>query len=249
MTRRLLSVLAVPVLILGLAACDNAKAQTVQRMLPDDATVVNLNETAERDVTPDTMRARLMAQASHESAATAQASVNAAMAKALARAKALGLEVETGGYNTYQESAARPASLPPGAKPPAPVWRAQQSLILTSTDDAKLLEAVGALQTEGLLLQELGYTVSRAQGRALQDELFNEALQRLTQRAEKTAAALGMRFEGWARVGLNGGVVQRPVMMKTMAMAAESRAAPPVAAAGEQTVSVNVDGEAILRRR
>jgi hypothetical protein len=34
-----------------------------------------------------------------------------------------------------------------------------------------------------------------------------------------------------------------------MAMAAESRAAPPVAAAGEQTVSVSVDGEAILRRR
>lgn len=246
---RLLSLLAVPALLIGLAACDNAKAQTVQRTLPDDATVVNLNESAERDVTPDTMRARLMAQASHESAATAQNSVNAAMAKALARAKALGLEVETGGYNTYQDAGARPASLPPGVKPPAPVWRAQQSLILTATDDAKLLEAVGALQNEGLLLQELGYTVSRAQSRALQDELFNEALQRLTQRAEKAAAALGMRFEGWARVGLNGGVIQRPVMMKTMGMAAESRAAPPVAAAGEQTVSVSVDGEAILRRR
>lgn len=246
---RLLAILAVPVFVLGLAACDNAKAQTVQRTLPDDATVVNLNESAERDVTPDTMRARLMAQASSESAATAQASVNAAMAKALARAKALGLEVETGGYNTYQESPPRPASLPPGAKPPAPIWRAQQSLILTATDDAKLLEAVGALQNEGLLLQELGYTVSRAQSRALQDELFNEALQRLTQRAEKAAAALGMRFEGWARVGLNGGVIQRPVMMKTMGMAAESRAAPPVAAAGEQTISVSVDGEAILRRR
>lgn len=246
---RLLAILAVPVFVLGLAACDNAKAQTVQRTLPDDATVVNLNESAERDVTPDTMRARLMAQASSESAATAQASVNAAMAKALARAKALGLEVETGGYNTYQESPPRPASLPPGAKPPAPIWRAQQSLILTATDDAKLLEAVGALQNEGLLLQELGYTVSRAQSRALQDELFNEALQRLTARAEKAGQALGMRFEGWARVGLNGGVIQRPVMMKTMGMAAESRAAPPVAAAGEQTISVSVDGEAILRRR
>lgn len=249
MTRRLFSVLAIPVVILGLAVCDTAKAQTVQRTLPDDATVVNLNESAERDVTPDTMRARLMAQASSEAAATAQASVNAAMAKALARAKALGLEVETGGYNTYQENPPRPASLPPGAKPPAPVWRAQQSLILTATDDAKLLEAAGALQNEGLLLQELGYTVSRAQSRALQDELFNEALQRLTARAEKAAQALGMRFEGWARVGLNGGVIQRPVMMKSMAMAAESRAAPPVAAAGEQTISVSVDGEAILRRR
>lgn len=249
LSARLLCSLAAIALLVGLVACDNAKAQTVQRTLPDDATVVNLSESADRDVTPDTIRARLMAQASSEVAATAQNSVNAAMAKALDRAKALGLDVETGGYNTYQETPPRPASLPPGAKPPAPLWRAQQSLILTTKEDAKLLEAVGALQNEGLLLQELGYTVSRTQQRSLQDDMFAEALQRLTSRAEKAAQALGMRFEGWARVGLNGGMVQRPVMMKTMGMAAESRAASPVAAAGEQTVSVTVDGEAILRRR
>lgn len=250
LSARLLPALAVSAALFGLVACDNAKAQTAQRTLPEDATVVNLNESAEREVTPDTMRARLMAQASSESAATAQASVNAAMAKALERVRALGLDVETGGYNTYQDTPPRPASLPPGAKPPAPVWRAQQSLQLTSKDDAKLLEAVGALQSEGLLLQELGYTLSREQQREQQDGLFAEALQRLNARAEKAAAALGMRFEGWARVGLNGGVMPRPVMMKAMGMARQDAAmAPPVAAAGEQTISVTVDGEAILRRR
>jgi predicted secreted protein len=226
-----------------------ATAQTVQRTLPDDATVVTLSESAEREVTPDTIRARLLAQASSESAATAQASVNAAMAKALARARSLGLEVETGGYNTWQEAPVRPASLPPGVKPPAPLWRAQQNMILTAKDDAKLLEAVGILQGEGLLLQELGYTVSRLQERSLQDELFNEALQRLTARAEKAAAALGMRFEGWARVGLNAGGVQRPVMMRAMAAESRAGAAPPVTAPGEQTLGVTVDGEAVLRRR
>ncbi|WP_341909092.1 SIMPL domain-containing protein [Ferrovibrio terrae] len=236
-------------LLLAVAACDNAGAQTAQRALPDDATLLTLSENAERDVTPDTMRAHLMAQATAEAAATAQASVNAAMARALTRAKALGLEVETGSYNTYQESPVRPQTLPAGAKPPAPLWRAQQSLLLTSKDDAKLLEAVGALQAEGLALQELGYTLSREQQRAQQDEMFAEALQRLAARAEKAAAALGMRFEGWARVGLNGGVMQRPVMMKAMSMSARAEAAPPVAAAGEQAISVTVDGEAILRRR
>src|SRR5690606_8306656 len=84
------------------------------------------------------------------------------------------------------------------------------------TDDAKLLEAVGILQNEGLLLQELGYMVSRQQQRGLQDELFAEALQRLTARAEKAAAALGLHFEGWARVGLNGGVAPRSMMVKAM---------------------------------
>lgn len=251
MTARAASRFAFPALalLLAVAACDNARAQTAQRTLPDDATLLTLSENAERDVTPDTMRARLIAQATAEAAATAQASVNAAMARALTRAKALGLEVETGSYNTYQENPVRPQALPAGARPPAPLWRAQQSLLLTSKDDAKLLEAVGALQAEGLALQELGYTLSREQQRAQQDDMFAEALQRLAARAEKAAAALGMRFEGWARVGLNGGVMQRPVMMKAMGMSARAEAAPPVAAAGEQTISVTVDGEAILRRR
>lgn len=235
-------------LMLSVAApADLVQAQT-QRNLPDDATLLNLSETAERDVTPDTIRARLMAQASAEQAAVAQNAVNAAMTKALAKARSLGLEVETGGYNTYQETPPRPQNLPAGSKPPSPIWRAQQSLVITAQDDAKLLEAVGALQNDGLLLQELGYTVSRAQQRGLQDELFNEALQRLTARAEKAAAALGLRFAGWARVGLNGGMVPRPMMMKAMRAESMAASAPPVAAAGEQTVSVTVDGEAILRR-
>ncbi|HLT78215.1 MAG TPA: SIMPL domain-containing protein [Ferrovibrio sp.] len=235
--------------IIALAACRPADAQIAQRTLPEDATLLNLNEMAERDVTPDTIRARLMAQASSEDAATAQNSVNAAMTRALARVRSLGLDVETGGYNTYQETPPRPQSLPAGTKPPAPVWRAQQSLTITATDDAKLLEAVGILQNEGLLLQELGYMVSRQQQRGLQDELFAEALQRLTARAEKAAAALGLHFEGWARVGLNGGVAPRSMMVKAMRAEGMAAAAAPVAAPGEQTISVNVDGEAILRRR
>src|SRR3546814_5567490 len=51
-----------------------------------------------------------------------------------------------------------------------------------------------------LLLQELGFAVSRAQQRSLQDEMMAEALQRLTARAEKAAAALGLHFDGWHRV-------------------------------------------------
>ncbi|HEX6957080.1 MAG TPA: SIMPL domain-containing protein [Ferrovibrio sp.] len=227
------------------AGCAMAQPQGGQ---PADATLLNLSETAERDVTPDTIRARLLAQVSSEQAAVAQNAVNAAMTKALAKARALGLEVETGGYSTYQETPPRPQNLPPGTKPPAAQWRAQQSLVVISKDDAKLLEAVGALQNDGLLLQELGYTVSREQQRSLQDELTAEALQRLEARAKKAAAALHLRFDGWARVGINGGVVPPQPMFKAMRAETMAAAAPPVAAAGEQTVSVNVSGEAILRR-
>lgn len=240
-------------LALLLAACASAPASSdaraQQRSLPEDATLLTLSESAERDVRPDTMRARLMAQASAEAAANAQNAVNAAMTKALAQVRALGLEVETGSYSTYQETPPRPQTLPAGAKPPAPVWRAQQSLVITAKDDAKVLQAVGALQADGLLLQELGYAVSREQQRGLQDALMTEALQRLTARAEKAAAALGMRFQGWARVGLNGGMMPPQPMMARSFKADAMAASPPVAAAGEQTLSVSVDGEAILRRQ
>lgn len=231
------------------AAAPATQAQVAQVTLPEHATLLVLSETAERDVTPDTIRARLVAQATSEQAAVAQTSVNAAMAKALARARSLGLEVETSGYNTWQESPPRPQTLPAGAKPPAPLWRAQQGLVLTAKDDAKLLEAVGALQAEGLALQELGYTISREQQRGLQDDLVAEALQRLATRAQRAAMALGMDFTGWARISVNGGNAPRPMLMRAMKGEGMAAGVPPVTAAGEQTVSVTVDGEAILKRR
>jgi uncharacterized protein YggE len=86
MSGRLLPVLLVA---MGLAACKPADAQIAQRVLPDDATLLTLSETAEREVTPDTIRARLLAQASSEQAAAAQNSVNAAMTRALARVRSL----------------------------------------------------------------------------------------------------------------------------------------------------------------
>lgn len=247
-SRRLTAVFALA-LAAALSLPQLAAAQTRSGDPLADATLLTLSESAERDVTPDTMRARLMAQASAEDAAAAQNTVNAAMTKALAMVRTLGLEVETGGYNTFQDTPPRPASLPAGAKLPGPVWRAQQSLTITATDNDKLLAAVGELQKEGLLLQELGFAVSRAQQRSLQDEMMTEALQRLTARAEKAAAALGLQFDGWHRVGLNGGVAPRPMMKAAMATTMRQDFAPPAAAAGEQTLSINVDGEAILRRR
>lgn len=249
MAPRRLPALALTVLMTMAAAALPAAAQDRGNDPLAGATLLTLSESAERDVTPDTTRARLTVQASADDAAVAQTAVNAMMTKALAMVRTMALDAQTGGYNTWQEAPPRPANLPAGGKPPAPRWQAQQSLTLTGTDTDKLLAAVGELQKEGLLLQELGFTVSRNQQRALQDEMMAEALQRLTARAEKAAAALGLHFDGWHRIGLNGGSLPRPMMEASFARAKPMAAAPPVAAPGEQTLSVNVDGEAILRRR
>ncbi|WP_370154834.1 SIMPL domain-containing protein [Ferrovibrio sp.] len=244
MALRRLSILAV----LAALALPPVAAAAQERSLPADATLLSLSESAERDVTPDTMRARVAAEAVSDSAAAAQAGVNAAMTRALAMLRAMGIEVETGGYRTWQETPPRPASLPAGAKPPPAQWHAQQSVTLTGQDSDRLLAAVGELQKEGLLLQDLGFMVSRAQQRAGQDEMTAEALRRLTARAEQAAGVLGLRFAGWHRVGINGGGLARPMMMQAMKADRMVAGAPPVAAPGEQTLSITVDGEAILRR-
>ncbi len=206
------------------------------------ATILSLSETAEREVTPDLLRARFAAEASADSAAKAQSQVNAALEKAVAKLKQTGLLVATGGYNTWEEQ-------PRGndGKPTGPVrWRANAQLTVSSKDSAKLLEVTGGLQQDGLLLQGLGFEVSRELRRSLEDELTKEALARLKTRAELAATALGQSFDGWKQVRVGSGPMPQPRMMQ-MAMSAKVAMAAPVAEPGSQTVSLTVDGDARLK--
>lgn len=205
------------------------------------ATILSLSETAEREVTPDLLRARFAAEASADSPAKAQGQVNAALEKAVAKLKAAGLAVATGGYNTWEDQ-------PRGndGKPTGPArWRANAQLTVSSKDSSKLLEAAGSLQQDGLLMQGLGFEVSRELRRSLEDELTKEALARLKIRAELAATALGQSFDGWQQVRVGSGPMPQPRMMQ-MAMSAKAMAAP-VAEPGSQTISLSVDGDARLK--
>lgn len=214
-----------------------------------EGTVLSLSETAEREVAPDLLRARLFASATAATATSAQAQVNAMMEKALATVRRLGLSAETMTYNTWEETQ-RPVPVQPGqppAPPPQPRWRAQQQLSLVAGDPAKVLQAVGALQADGLGVQQLAYELSRAKRRSLEDELTREALARLKGRAELSAAALGLTFTGWSTIRLGGSVSAPPVQMQRLRAEAASAMPVPQAEAGPQLVVFTVDGEAILK--
>jgi predicted secreted protein len=206
---------------------------------PDDGlTVLHLSEAADRAIRRDRLRVQLRVEATAANAKQVQAEINRRMASALTKVKAVaGIKPETGSYSVYEE---RQQNVPSR-------WRGVQSLSLLDHDFAELLTLVGDLQNDGLAVSALAFELSPEAARAAQDELTNEALNRLRERAERIAMELHLSFQRYrdVRVGNVGG--ERPVPLRAMAMAADAKqAAPPVGEAGDAMVQVSVDADVVL---
>jgi predicted secreted protein len=191
-------------------------------------------------VAQDELRASLTAHAEAPQPAEAQNQVNRMMGEAvdLARAAA-GVRVSSGSYNVYHDQ--------PEKRPSR--WVAEQSLSLTSNDATVLLDLVGKLQSNGLAVQGLQWTLAAATRRNVERQLLGEALDALSRTAKTAAEGLSLEFTGWRRVSLTPatGPVPPPYRARA-AMAAEAMAAP-VAVAGTSEVVVTVNAEALLSRR
>lgn len=215
-----------------------AAAQTPSPPVPDNATLLHLGEQAQRMVTRDELHAVLRVEAADADAAKLQAAINKRLQAAVARAKRVaGVTVATGGYSVFQE--------PPKDKPPR--WHGMATLSLVARDAAPLLELAGSLQQDGLVVSSLAYELTPETARSAEDELTGEALARVKQRAERTAAALGLAVERIRdlRIGKAGGVPPGPRMMM-LGGAAPGAPPPPVAEPGEAQVTVSVEAEVLL---
>lgn len=230
MTMRLVSAAIFLLAFLAPAAAQPASASR-------PTTLLHLTETAERSVPRDRLRVVLAAELTDRDAAKVQAEINRRMNKALTRIKATpGIAVDTQGYNVYEERGEHGPSR----------WHGSQSLSLTAEDFAKLLTLVGALQQDGLVVKGLAPELSRAARRGVEDQLTDEALARLKARAAHIAARLGAKVESYRELRI-GNLGVPPSPLRAMAVMAEARAPlPPVAEAGEATVSVTVSAEIVL---
>ncbi len=89
----------------------------------------------------------------------------------------------------------------------------------------------------------LDYTVAAATRRTAERDLIAPALAELRAKAELVAKAMGMRLAGWEELNVSGSPMPGPIYRAApMAMAAKA----PVAQAGQQEVSVTVQGTALL---
>ena len=200
-------------------------------------TVLELDETARREVPQDELTATLVARAEAQDAAAAQGQVNRTMGAALdAARKVAGVRPVTGGYSAGREE----------RQGRAPVWAAQQALELTGGDGQALLGLVGELQKSGLAVEDLRWDLAASTRRGIERQLLGEALDGLSAKARTAADGLGLKLVGWRRVSLVPASPPFERFRGPVAMAAAAEAPPPVAAAGRSEVAVTVRAEALL---
>jgi predicted secreted protein len=212
-------------------------AQTVIEAAPTPQPVITVTASASADVANDRMHALLRAEADDADPVRAADTVNARMARALSRAKAVeGVEARSAGYSSYQISEPN--------RPPR--WRVAQSLALEGADFAALSALVSQLQgSDGLLLTSLNFSVSANARRAADDALTEEAIKRWQGRAKTAARAFGTAGYRAGRVTVQTNDYARPQPMLKAGMAA---AAPVSVEGGTTELMVTVSGEAILER-
>lgn len=237
--RRFLRVIPFAV-ALAFIALSSATAQGLPpRPVPNDESVLHLSETAQRDVPRDLLRATLAAEATDPDAGKVQSDINQRMSAAMTRIKQVaGVTVETGGYSVYRET--------PDKQPAR--WRGSQTVTLTSKDFAALVGLAGALQQQGLVIQSLSPDISREARQSVEDALTDEALTRLKQRADRIATTAGVKLQGIRSLSVGNVNAPPPIVQPMMRMAAMSAspAPPPVAEAGNATVSITATAEFAL---
>jgi uncharacterized protein YggE len=197
-------------------------------------TRLNLSASGSVDVTPDELRASLTAAASAATAAEAQAQVNGAVAKALAAAKSVPSVIAgTDAYSVWQET------------DPKDIWRASQVVALHGRDSEALLSLIGALQDQGLAVNDLGWQVSPALEEATYEQAMAKGVSALGARARWVAQLLHLTFIGFdsVTVGEPAGAM-RP--MPALRMMAVAKAPEPNATSDRQTVAATVTGVARL---
>lgn len=242
-------------LVLGLTT-GIAQAQDVKTILDleDGQSIMHISANAQQDVEQDLLIATLRFEAEDDDPVSLQNTINKTMADALATSKKeADVKVQTLGYSVYEfiSPEERRKSKISGTDPQKS-WKGQQSLRLESKNFETVLKLTGELQEKGLLMGGLSFQLSPEQHEIVQNALIQEALQKLTTRAQEAAKALGKSKAElrMIHVNNNGGyhtpVIHRGMMMESAAMSADI--APPVANAGETTVSLSVSAQALLSR-
>jgi predicted secreted protein len=121
-------------------------------------------------------------------------------------------------------------------------WRVRQSLRLESKDMALMSDVLGKLQTD-LALQSMEFAISPASKNLQDEKLIDDALQAFADRAQRVVKKLGRNNYKIVDInittsGISGGRPQ--YQMRAMAM--DSLESAPAISAGEQTISVTVNG-------
>lgn len=234
--------LALPALLAVLSAMPSPAFPAEPTLPPPvpQPTAVTVTGAATTTVANDRMHATMRAEVEAPVATAGANEVNAKIAAALTRAKAVaGVETRTAGYSTWQ--------ITEKGKPPR--WRVVQSLVLEGSDFAQLATLVTRLQDDGLLMSNMNFGVRPETRRKAEDAMTQQAIKAWQQRAELAAAALGYSTWRPGRVTVGTGDYAPPPSPMFRAQASPAGMAPVAVEGGTTDITVTVTGEAILDKR
>lgn len=243
---RFLTVLA---LLLTLPTLAHAQYKDPVFELDEKDSLLHINATERREVDQDLLIANLRIEVENTDNKYVQNEINKGMKAALDLAKAYNKDVKaiTRGYNVYEydKNGGRKNSTR------RMVWKGTQSVQLKSKNAEDLLELAGKIQNAGFVMGGLNYMLSPAKAAAIQDEMLEAALTKLSARAQRAAKALGKKTAELKEINTQGNYQPQPKMhhrgMQMEAMAMSSDMAAPVASPGETTITMNVSAKALLR--
>jgi predicted secreted protein len=214
--------------------------------IPEGATLIGLSVTERTEVDQDLLIANLRYEAEDFDRIKVQDEINKAMAAAVKKAERVeDIKFSTQSYHIH--------SFNPNPRSGQRVekWRGQQGLQIKGKNPDTLLDLVGDLQADGFAMNGLNYQVSPELMEETKNAMLEDALKKLTVKAERTAKALGKNTANLLQVSVDsGGHHPQPMMMarSTMAMeAAPASMAAPVAAPGQTNITLSVSAQALIK--
>lgn len=213
-------------------------------------TLITVSATERSAVTQDLLIATLRIEKESADPTALQADINTLMAKAVTAAKKVeDVLVSTDNYYVYPYD---PQPAVPNDKMTGETgkktWRGGQNMTLQGTNAQSLLKLAGELQTMGLVMNGLSYTLSPVKMESVKDSLMEGALTNVKARAERAAKALGKNKTELVEISIDSGMPDypRPMMMGMKAMDAAESMPAPVSEPGQAEITLTVTARALL---
>tara|TARA_R110000868_G_scaffold218576_2_gene469261 strand:- start:180394 stop:181122 length:729 start_codon:yes stop_codon:yes gene_type:complete len=206
--------------------------------LIESKTVLELSESAEKEVEQDRIKAVLRITKDATEATDVQNHINKNMQSAVDLAKKFtDIKVSTGSYRVnqkYDSKLRRNVG-----------WSGSQEIILDTKNKESIYKVVEKLQKDGFAMSAMNYYLSREKAASYRTELIKEALQRVQERSQSIAEQLKAKKHHIGSINVSNqnqpqqNFRHETMMLKTMN--ADAMAAPVVESADERvSISINV---------
>lgn len=228
-----LCLLSTPLATLSYAAENDVMTSAPVMPLHTHDTLLSFTTEGEAKAVPNRLAIHFSARVQNTSPVTAQKRLNQLVQTAMGSVKNdSNVSLNAGNYTLSQEYNEH------GPRR----WNAEQTLTLKGADSAHLLTVAETLQSQGLGLNDMDWSIDPQTRQKLENQARTDALKKIRSQANSDAEALGLRVVGIERVQIDHAPMpESPFPAAPMLMSARASSGPaPQSTPEEQTIRVSV---------